>query len=252
MELNFNEQTDNNTSDHQQEIVKAVVLVGLTIYFIYNIISGNLANYINDRFVWLSYVAVLLFGILSAVTVAGLLRGDYNNRTSDHTSIGMMTIFIMALPLILGTLVPSQPLGADAVRGNVALRAATFDVATVASKDPLDRTVLDWVNLFAQPNISASEYDGQVADFVGFVLTEPGFPDDHVMVVRNIVSCCVADLSGIGVPVYWPQAATLQDDQWVRITGTFEAGVFRDTKTPILQAEAVEMVEQPEHPYLYP
>ncbi|MEO0564452.1 MAG: DUF1980 domain-containing protein, partial [Chloroflexota bacterium] len=44
--------------------MQAILLVGLSVYFAYNIYTGNLANYINERFVWLSYVATGLFLIL--------------------------------------------------------------------------------------------------------------------------------------------------------------------------------------------
>jgi uncharacterized membrane protein YcgQ (UPF0703/DUF1980 family) len=38
----------------------------------------------------------------------------------------------------------------------------------------------------------------------------------------------------------------------VRVTGQFQAGAFRDQEMPVLLASSVEVVEQPEHPYLYP
>lgn len=234
------------------EVIKGVTLFGLTAYFVYNIIGGNLANYINIRFMWLSYVAVALFLLLGVVTLYSLLKKDYNNITSDHTSISWHVILIMAIPLVLGTLVPSQPLGASAIRDNLSFRALSFGPAQVADKAPLERNILDWGRAFSEQGVDPVSFDGLPADFIGFVVTEPTFPENHVVIARSIVRCCVVDIEGVGVPILWETDTPLRDDQWVRVQGTFQAGVFRDSRTPILIATSVEFVEMPEHPYLYP
>lgn len=234
------------------EVIKSVTLFGLTAYFIYNIIGGNLANYINIRFMWLSYVAVAIFLLLGLVTLFSILRQDYNHVTSDHTLISWHVILIMAVPLVLGTLVPSQPLGASAIRDNLSFRALSFGPAQVAEKDPLDRNILDWGRAFSEQGVDPVSFDGLEADFIGFVVTEPTFPDDHVVIARSVVRCCVVDIEGVGVPIFWQTDNPLKDDQWVRVRGTFQAGVFRDQRTPILQVTSVEFVDMPEHPYLYP
>ena len=64
-----------------QEWLKTALLLGLGLYFVYIIITGNLTNYINIRFSWLSYVAAIIFlmlgfaaGTLNAMRSAGLMR----------------------------------------------------------------------------------------------------------------------------------------------------------------------------------
>ncbi len=234
------------------EFVKAGVLLGLAGYFVYNIVGGDLANYINLRFMWLTYVALFLFTLLGVITVIGILRRDYNNVTSDHTTISWHVILVMALPLVLGTLIPSQPLGASAVRDNLSFQAASFGTARVAQKDPLDRNVLDWGRAFAEPGVDPSAFDDLPADFVGFVISEPTFPEGYVVIARSVVRCCVVDIEGVGIPAAWADAHTLRDDQWVRVQGTFTAGIFQDQRTPILHVTSIEVVSQPEQPYLYP
>lgn len=229
---------------------KALVALGLAVYFLINIITGDLTNYINTRFAWLSYVAVILFALIGVASLVGILRRDWNNRTSDHTVVSWSMILVMAIPLMLGTLVPSQPLGADAV-DSISLRTTALNSGGSVARDPLDRNVLDWLRVFSG-STTPSDYDGTPADFAGFIYTEPDFPDNTVMVARFTVSCCVADASAIGIPVYWPDAATLEDGVWVQVQGSFEAAIFRDVKTPILQVETLDVIDQPDHPYLYP
>lgn len=257
MQLDFKQLPDkspiqvNQRARQPLESAKAAVLLGLAVYFAYNILNGDLTNYINARFAWLSYIAVVLFGTLGLATLISIRRGDFNSTTSDHMLVSWPILLIVAIPLILGTLVPSRPLGAQAVSGDISVRAASYSGGGSVTKEPLERNVLDWVREFNQPG-PASAFNGQAADVLGFVYTEPDFPDGHFMLARFTVSCCVADASAIGIPVYWEGASDLSDDQWVQVSGTFQADVFRGSDSPILQAESLERVPQPEHPYLYP
>jgi putative membrane protein len=239
--------------------LKTALLLGLGVYFIYIIASGNLSNYINERFGWLSYLAAVLFLVLGVFSGLQTLRvhqhhhGEHDHdhdhhHDHEHGSLSWSTIAIVALPLVLGTLIPSRPLGAEAVDGGISTSAASTSITTF-SRNPLERNVLDWLRVFSATE-DYTELNGQPADVIGFVYTEPTFGADQFMVARFTVSCCVADASAIGVPVQWAEA--LPQGEWVRVQGTMQVGEFRGDTLPILHAASVEIVEQPEHPYLYP
>jgi putative membrane protein len=255
------EHVHDHRRENMQQWVKVGILFGLSIYFAYNIITGNLANYINERFAWLAYLAVILFGLLGMASFISLRRGDHVHHDCCHTDdrdhadhsheqIGWGIIAVVAVPLLLGTLVPSRPLGAEAV-DNISITPLTFGAANILTKNPLERNVLDWLRVFSQEETPAA-FNGEQADVVGFVYREPDFPENTFMVARFTVSCCVADASAIGLPVYWENPADVPDGGWVRVTGAFDAGEFNDQETPILVAQNIDSVEQPEHPYLYP
>lgn len=248
-----NDNTQDDIAPRLQAWGKAIILFGLAIYFGVNILTGNVSNYINIRFVWLSYVAMVLFAALGTAVLYGILRGDDHTNSVDYghrinVSWGIMAI--CAMPLVLGTLIPSAPLGADAVNGDISLSAASFNTATAFQRAPLERNILDWLRVFNQDVPSA--FNGQPANVTGFVYREPGFPENTFMVARFTIACCVADASAIGFPVYAPDADSLADGEWVEVRGAFQAGDFRDTTIPILQVDTLNVVEQPEHPYLYP
>lgn len=228
--------------------LKTALLLGLGAYFTYNIISGNLTNYINERFSWLSYVAAIIFALLGVHSAYSLLRRD----SRSHQQISWLTLFVVAVPLILGTLVPSQPLGVEAISGGVATTGAV-GVTTAAdfTVPPEQRNVLDWLRTFNNAT-DYSQLNGQPADVIGFVYTEPTFSEGQFMVARFTVSCCVADASAIGLPVAYADSANLPQGEWVRVRGTMQVGEFRGDTMPILNAESIEVVEQPRHPYLYP
>ncbi|MGQ9889398.1 MAG: TIGR03943 family putative permease subunit [Aggregatilineales bacterium] len=242
--------------DHRRETTlawaRAALLIGLGLYFIYNIVSGSLANYINARFAWLSAVAAALFLLLGAAAVYRLLRHGHSHdhdHDHEHSAFSWGVIAVVAVPLALGALVPSQPLGASAVGGSFNMDAVASGSAMTFTIAPLDRNVLDWVRVFnATDDLSA--LNGQEADVIGFVYYDDTMDDDVFMVTRFTISCCVADSVAVGLPVQWRDVPPL--DTWVRVLGRFELGTFRGEQKPILRPTSVEVVEQPAHPYLYP
>ena len=246
--------------DHRRDLLmdgaKTALLFGLALYFVYNIVSGNLTNYINERFAWLSYVAVVLFVLLGVGSVLDLLRHrghhhDHDHDDHTHAALTWPVLLIVAVPLVLGTLIPSRPLGSAAVDGNISLSAASVTSSTTFTTDPAKWNVLDWLRAFSQSD-DLNSFNGKEASVIGFVYKEPTFPEGSVMVARFTVSCCVADASAIGLPVAWTGTADLPADTWVQVKGTFKVGSFRGDTVPILQASSVEVIEQPAHPYLYP
>jgi uncharacterized repeat protein (TIGR03943 family) len=246
------EHEHNHAGEYLQAWLKMAILLALGAYFAYNITSGNLTNYINERFTWLSYVAVALFMMLGLASAWDLWRGrEHHHHDHDHEHISWRALAVVAIPLVLGTLIPSRPLGAQAVNGDISVNAAVSSNVTTFNTDPLKWNVLDWLRAF-NGAADISNFNGKQADVIGFVYREATFPDDTFMVARFTISCCVADASAIGLPVAWDKAADFPQDSWVRVQGTFEVGQFRGDTVPVLKAASVETVEQPDHPYLYP
>ncbi len=237
--------------------IKTALLFGLGIYFAYNIASGNLTNYINARFAWLSYVASALFLLIGLFSALHLLRDHHDHdehnhaeHDHDHEQISWRSLAIIAVPLLLGTLIPSQPLGAQAVSGSISTSSVALSDTQTFNVAPDQRNVLDWVRAFNQDD--ASTFEGQPADVIGFMYVEPSFGTHQFMVARFAISCCVADATAIGVPVVWDQMPTLRQGEWLEVKGTFSVAAFQGNQIPVLQATSVEQVDQPEHPYLYP
>ncbi len=237
---------------------KMAILLGLGLYFTFIILSGNLSNYINLRFGWLSYVAAGLFFLLGGFSLYTLLRsrGEHKHAHDDHlhSAPSWGVIAIVAIPLVLGTLVPSQPLGVEAV-SSIDLNAAASQVstgnATLFTINPENRNVLDWLRVFNQTD-DYSTLDNQPVDISGFVYNEPDFGDDQFMTARFTISCCVADANAIGLPVVWADTDLLPQGEWVRVRGTMQTGEFRGETTALVYADSVEIIEAPQNPYLYP
>lgn len=236
-----------------QEWLKSFILIGMAFYFIFLIFSGKLSNYINLRFAWLSYLAVIGFLLLGLWNLFRLITGRYRiiNHSNAHLPISWGGISLMAAPLFFAVLLPSEPLGVEAISGDLSL-APIGGVSAQARYDlpPLERNVLDWLRAFDEAS-NPAQLNGLPVDIVAFVYREENMSATQFMAARFTLSCCVADAFAIGIPVEAANAEAFADGQWIRIQGSLQAGEFRGESVPIIIPSSIEPVEAPENPYLY-
>src|SRR5215470_17177788 len=123
--------------------VQAALLLVMGLYLLDNIVTGKILYYVNDRFVWLSWLATLILVTVGVINVIELLREpremadahsehdhedhnhehdhDHHDHGHDHEhghAASWPIIGVIAVPLILGLLIPAKPLGADALSTN--------------------------------------------------------------------------------------------------------------------------------------
>jgi putative membrane protein len=236
----------NQTATNWAAGIEGCLLVGIGAMLLRKTWDGQLPLYIHPRYTPLVLAAALVILALGAFRlwhVAGwpqALRGR----------LGMYGLLLA--PLLLGVLIPAKPAGSALVdpRQLNTVGRAYRSANVLASDDSTRWTLLDW--MFARYTLQPDEASGKPVDVVGFVYHAPGRPADEFYVVRYLLACCVADRSGVSLPVRWPQAAGLANDQWVRVTGTIELRPG-DGPPELLVANAqVAPVAPPAEPYLYP
>ncbi len=254
---------DHHHHDHDEvdikEWLKAVIMLGLGGYFFYNIFSGNVTNYINARFIWLSYTAGIFFivyGLYISYTLIMAQRGqpvehDHDHdHDHDHANWGILAV--VSFPLLIGVLAASNPLGIDAVNNGVSLNAIGGEGGmTLSSDNAAEWHVLDWLRAFDASD-DLTTFTGQQATVTGFIYREPDYGENTAMVTRFAVNCCVADATAIGLPVRGEGIADLEPGTWIAVTGAFSIGDFRGGEYPILTPEQIDLIEPPDPPYIYP
>lgn len=233
-----------------QEALKCAVMLGMGLYLTALILTNRLSNYINLQFSWLTLMsAVLLIGM--GVWSLWQMRRP-TAYGSAHLPIQLSSLFVLAIPLLLGVLVPSQPLGASAITGGVSLNPVGGSTVQSYVKPPLERNILEWLREFSNTSNPAA-FDGLDVDVVGFIYREPNMEANQFMVARFTMSCCVADAFAIGLPIEVADEsiAELADGTWIRVRGTLKAGTFNGSAVPIITPTAIEPIDTPDQPYLY-
>jgi uncharacterized repeat protein (TIGR03943 family) len=246
-------------SPRSEALFRGGILGGLGLFLYSKISNGTLFFYIHYRFAWLTLLAAILFLVLAAATMYDVTeRTDSGEGEScgqeGHThGVSRMGLFLLALPLVLGLVVPARPLGAEAVSQrevNVAA-VAPAQLGGRIQRVGDDNSILGWLRRFHQTQ-DPTAFVGEEADLVGFVFHDERLGEDQFMVARFAVYCCVADAVPVGIVVRWSEASGLDPDAWVRVQGRFELGEFDDEASPILAAETVTPTQPPNQPYVYP
>lgn len=256
-----------------QPYLKALLLIGIGLFLYSRIVNGTLYYYINERFAVLTALAVL--GLL-AVAISYPLRkqaahadeahdhehdhkhhGHHHEHGAGHDHrLGWGGALLVMLPIVLGLIIPPQPLGSAALETRdmeLALTKSALPktIRLTSEKTATDKNLLDWWQDL-QANPEGDALLGQEAALTGFVYHDARYGEDTFMLARFVVSCCVADATVVGLVVHWPDAPALANDQWVEVKGTFAPGQLEKWQAPILAAQTVTPVAIPQQPYLYP
>lgn len=252
---------------------QGLVLGALGLYLLSRIWNGSVLLYINERFIWLVVMAGIGCLILSQVVLqarfaahkADVAKEDdlgcqddacHAHHDHGHGAVSGWNLWWLALPVLLGLLVPARPLGTTALatRGiktiapiNARDNSATFSFNLPAS----ERNVLDWTRALNYAGDPA-QFTDDPADVTGFVYHDPRLEEGQFMVGRFTITCCVADAFAIGMVVHWPEAEQLVDNSWVRVQGSIEIAEMEGQRKPTIRAYSVEPVPQPPQPYLFP
>jgi putative membrane protein len=238
-------------------IIQAVLLLALFFFLVSKVLSNQLSWYINPRFIPLTYVGILFLGVLVYRLVLEM-KGSFapEHEEYDHTA-APVNLLIMLIPLLVGVLIPARPLGSSTVSTKGPITTAPIVSSQSQSRERLvpveERTILDWYYLFAFEE-DIEPFMGKEASVIGFVYHDERLPEGQFFVSRIILSCCAADGYAVTMIVEWPEAASLKQDIWVRVTGPVGKVFFADEPQaiPLIQAQRVEIIPEPDAPYLFP
>lgn len=224
-------------------------------------LTGRLNWYIHERFLPLTLsgilgVFLLGFGLLRAARVSET-ENHFHEEDAGHEhgrppSIGLLAAAIF--PLVIGILFPAQPLSTAALVGKgVNAAPPVLNQSAPQQFDLLDqeRTILEWSRLF-NSQLDPASYLGQKASVLGFIYRDPSLPPGQFLLSRFVIVCCTADALALGMVVEWESAASLQNDDWVKVKGPVQVITLNGQRLPLIQAESVEAVAPPSQPYLYP
>jgi putative membrane protein len=136
------------------------------------------------------------------------------------------------------------------------MKAAGYEGRVIHGYDAANRTI---TVLPDETYFWLTEIYTDPTPFLGFTITTTGqvmknssyFGTDCFAAVRQLMTCCVADLYSVGFKCQYDQAQALSEDDWVTVTGTLamaDAAGGQELRVLVSRAEACQA---PEEPYVY-
>ncbi len=241
-------------------LLAAVVLYGIVAILLHRLLSGTLVYYINQRYAWLTWIAVTGLGAMALALAGTAWRGARHAGRSGHgVRVRWSALAVLALPVAFG-LAPEQPLGSAAL-GNREVAVASLPPTALqstpaaratrsAAAEALGRSMLEWLVEFHVAD-DPDRFAGQEARITGFVSRDSALRPDQVRLSRFLLSCCVADAMAIAIVAEAAELALVPDDQWLTVRGRFTVAEIGGERMPILVAVDVEPIDPPPVPYLY-
>ncbi len=78
------------------------------------------------------------------------------------------------------------------------------------------------------------------------------FGETEFAIGRMMMVCCAADMQPVGVMATWKDAIGLNDDEWIRITGTVSKTEYEGENEPMILVDSIEKIGRPRFEYIYP
>ncbi len=197
--------------------------------------SGRLNLLLQADFHWLVLVSGLLL-----LALAGLAARFAPKRRSGRTPALMM---LLAAPLVL--LIPPRP-SFSTLAANRSSGALEGESETLTFLSPPEqRSLTDWVRLLrSQPDPEL--YRGDPVRISGFVMPTP---QAAPVLARLTVRCCLADATPVGIPVIWPESASLKADEWLAVSGEMGVERVNGVLRSVVIAETVQSIPKPKRPF---
>jgi uncharacterized repeat protein (TIGR03943 family) len=224
--------------------------------------SGKLGSIVHPR----SQPWVIAAGILAlALGVAELFRIDRKPAAPDPFSVYYAPVFALAVVCVYagssglapGSYNPAPEL--SAFRSAIAKRDKLIDAA---EKGPLPARIefdddtywATYNRLYDDPTAA----EGKPVTIQGFIYRRKDFPAGTVLVARNLMWCCSADMGIVGLAAAGPGLGALADNEWVEVSGSLFAmdldisGAGRTIRAPCIRVESVAPVERRASTTIFP
>jgi putative membrane protein len=247
-------------AQQRNRTIQALILALLGFFLLERIWSGKILLYINQRYVPLIFLAGVGLIILAQAVFQERRKagesGTGEETGGEPTYFWKSNLVWVLIPLVVGIMVPARSLGTSSLAARGIEITSPFLLQGSSGSETLarpaaQRTVLDWIRAF-HASTDPNGLNGNPVDVIGFVYHDPRLQANQFLIGRYTIACCIADATAIGIWVNWDAAASLTNNQWVRIQGKMTSGQLDGQAVPVILADAVDPISEPDQPYLFP
>lgn len=207
--------------------------------------TGRTGLYLSSRTAWVVPMGAVIASAAAVLRLASA-RTPRPERLTDRER---WTLGVVVLPVVILLAMPPATLGTYAA----GRRSGFVGSGVSASAGSLDTGAISLIDVAAAQSSAAGRAAlqrraGEEVTFEGLVTTAADAGPGEFNLTRFIITCCVADATIAQVRVVDAPPGQLDDNTWVRVTGT----LYPLGDDILVDAATVDPIPPPEHPYLTP
>jgi putative membrane protein len=242
--------------------LRGFIFMGFSFFVTWLVNEGKLGMIVHPRM----HPWIVASGLLSlALSASEMLRLETRPRRPDSASFYCPMIAVVAVVYIYAQTGGATPRDFSpqpeltAFQDSIKKRDEAFEEAQ--NKPLAGHIVFDddhywplYNRLYDDPKAA----EGKVVTIQGFVYRQAGLPPGAIIVARNLMWCCSADMSVIGLAASGPGTGEFPEDAWVEATGTLAYSEIRkdgDEKAslvPVIMLQSVRKVERLQSTTIFP
>jgi putative membrane protein len=248
-------------------IARATITFAFAAFSLWLVLSGKIGFVLHPRMTPWILVSTALF-LLFAI-------GDISNATKPighevRLLLFLPLVFVMSVIFLATDVDPQesarldstqkfnpnpmspQPQGDVPQEDDIAISPAPPLPAVITLSD---KDYWDTINRIFEESATVA---GKRLTVQGFVFREKSLPKGYIIVARNLMWCCSADVSVIGIVAKGVTLAAYEDNTWVEVTGVlgvedidmFEFG--QTSPCPVVNVASIRRVAKPESVMVFP
>jgi putative membrane protein len=251
--------------DYLKRSLRPVVFGGWTCTLFYLVVSQRYTAFLRPEFGIL--LALSLF-IALGFAFSTILHVKVMHVDFPHVLRGL----ILLLPVIFLLVMPEAHLGKDVFKTRFTGSAAMpFDRQEEAQdsapetanppgppargREDTDSQIEAQGQTILEILLNPKSWEGRRVSFSGMIFRDENLKESFngrdTLVYRFLINCCAADALPLSIVLDSAPAAAFENDQWVRVEGTFQLLRIHEKAVPFVDQASLKPIDPPKVPYLF-
>lgn len=227
-------------------IYNIITLVVWTAFLVWLLTFGksDLIRLLHPRLWWVLYIAivVLVFFLVSLLLPS---RKEENQRPLLFELPGLVILFI---PLLYFLLAKEARLDGYSLKNRIIQNDHGSYLNNLPPFDIVDDTKSSGM-VFSKVLRNPRKYENRDVEIVCQSFVNEKLPENTAMCYRYLITCCAADALPAFLFLNYTNAAEIENDRWIKISGPLSIIRNNDMEFPSVTVDTIEYVEEPAFPW---
>lgn len=256
-----------------EKLIKIIVLMILSFFMIYAVVSRKIQNYVNPRMNAVVIVTAVILIFIAIFTIPDLKRKKHTIFVKDYV--------ILLLPLLVACVVPYNTYDSQQqinLEGSFSTESSSLGSVKkaddnkntenqedtekkeeskkavnpmVKNNQTLTITDDDYAQLYLRISGDMEYYEGQRIKIKGQFFKTKDFSSSEFVLARMAMVCCAADLQPCGFLYKYKDLDEYKSGEWLSVTGTIHIEDYKGEKMPVVHVEKITKAEAAKEKYIY-